>query len=681
MNETKIRKRAPRKQAVVDRFPEDGTRRVVVENVLPSVEDGRYAVKRTVGEELEVTADVFADGHGSLRAVLKYRPAGSSTWTETPMEEVENDEWLASFPLEQAGFHEYTVEAWLDTFGTWRDELEKKSAAGLDVGSELLEGARIVREGAERAQGRARTWLAARAAVLTGGELQTACVVAALAEDLEEAMARVPDRSRAAAAGRTLRVWADRERGRVGAWYEMFPRSAGTDPGRGATLAEAAARLPDIAALGFDVVYLPPVHPIGRTHRKGKNNSLVVAPGDPGSPWAIGSADGGHTAVDPALGTLKDFDRFVAAAAQARLEVALDLAYQCSPDHPWVREHPDWFRHRPDGSIKFAENPPKKYQDIYPLDFECVDWRGLWQALLEVVQFWIGHGVHIFRVDNPHTKPFLFWDWMIAEIQREHPDVIFLAEAFTRPRVMERLAKGGFTQSYSYFTWRNTKAELTEYFTELTEEPVREYMRPNLFANTPDILHEYLQVGGRAAFQVRLVLAATLGASYGIYGPAFELCEATPVTPGSEEYLDSEKYEFKVWDHDRPGNIREFVRIVNRARREHPALCFDHRLQFCPVEGDELIGYMKTTPDLESIVLVVVNLDPHRVQHGFVEVPIANLGIPADQPYQVHDLLSDERYLWTGARNYVRLDPAVMPAHVFVVYRKIHTERDFDDYQ
>jgi starch synthase (maltosyl-transferring) len=384
--------------------------------------------------------------------------------------------------------------------------------------------------------------------------------------------------------------------------------------------------------------------------------------------------------VDPALGTLADFDRFVRAAEHHGLEVALDIAYQCSPDHPYVREHPEWFRHRPDGSIKYAENPPKKYEDIYPFDFECADWRGLWEELKNVVLFWVGHGVKIFRVDNPHTKPFRFWQWLIAEVQRAHLDTIFLAEAFTRPRVMQYLAKAGFTQSYTYFTWRNSKLELIDYFTELTQTEVREYLRPNLFANTPDILHEYLQVGGRPAFQIRLVLAATLGATYGIYGPPFELCETT-AHPGTEEYIDSEKYQIRVWDHDRPGNIRDLITRVNRARREHRALQYDHRLRFHAVDNEQLIAYTKTTPDLSDMVLVVVNLDPRHAQQGWLRLPLQELGLPEHEPYQVQDLLSGERYLWQRDRNFVRLDPQACPAHVFVIQPHIPSEKDFDSYR
>jgi starch synthase (maltosyl-transferring) len=437
------------------------------------------------------------------------------------------------------------------------------------------------------------------------------------------------------------------------------------------------ARLPYVASMGFDVLYLPPVHPIGGTHRKGRNNAPRAAAGDPGSPWAIGGPEGGHDAVHPALGTLADFDRLVVAAREHRLEIALDLAFQCSPDHPWVREHPGWFHRRPDGTIQYAENPPKKYEDIYPLDFECDDWRALWEELRRVVLFWIARGVRIFRVDNPHTKPFAFWEWLIAEVRSAHPDVFFLAEAFTRPKVMRYLAKLGFSQSYTYFTWRNTKDELTRYFTELTATDVRDYLRPNLFVNTPDILPEYLQFGGPAAFRIRLVLAATLGATYGIYGPPFELCEAAAL-PGTEEYRDAEKYEVRRWDVDRPGTLRDFIARVNQIRRETPALHANDGLRFCPVDNDRLIAYVKTTPDRTNQVLVVVTLDPQHRQSGWVDVPLDELGLDAREPFQVHDLLGDARYLWHGARSFVALDPASVPAHVFVVRRRVRTERDFD---
>jgi starch synthase (maltosyl-transferring) len=482
-----------------------------------------------------------------------------------------------------------------------------------------------------------------------------------------------PDRSASTTAA-PLRVIVDPERARCSAWYEMFPRSCTSDPSRGATLREAEARLPAIADMGFDVLYLPPVHPIGTTHRKGRNNALAAEPGDPGSPWAIGSEDGGHTAIDPALGTLDDFDRFVALARHLGLEVALDIAFQASPDHPWVKEHPEWFRHGPDGSIKYAENPPKKYQDIYPFDFESRESEALWRALRDVFLFWIAHGVTIFRVDNPHTKPLAFWEWALADLRRVHPEAIFLAEAFTRPKVMQYLAKAGFNQSYTYFTWRNSAGELREYLTELTRTGLREFMRPNFFANTPDILHEYLQTGGRPAFEVRLILAATLSASYGIYS-GFELCERVPIRPGSEEYINSEKYEIKPRDWQQAGNLNELIARVNEIRRSHAALQQNNTLAFHETENPAFLWFSKTAPGplrgtrptYEDRVFVVANTDPHWMQHGRVQMPIRELGIGPHQSYIVEDLLDDSRYVWQGDWNYVKLDPAERVAHILVV--------------
>jgi starch synthase (maltosyl-transferring) len=645
-------------------------RRVVIENVRPSVDDGRFAIKRTVGERVTVTADVFADGHDVLAAAVLHRAEGSNTWDEVPMTPLGNDLWQAEFVVTALGRHEYTVEGWIDRFASWRLELSKKVGAAQDVSSELLEGAAIVsRAGARAAAGRdpalRETLVAAAAALADTGRPAGERVAAALADALARAMDAVPDRSRATRYDRMLGVIVERERARFSAWYEMFPRSAGTDPARSATFEEAAARLPYVKAMGFDVLYLPPIHPIGRSFRKGRNNSLTAEAGDPGSPWAIGAEEGGHTAVEPGLGTIDDFDRFVEAARKQGLEVALDIAFQASPDHPWVREHPEWFSHRPDGTIKYAENPPKKYQDIYPLNFESDEWRALWLELKQVFEFWIAHGVTIFRVDNPHTKPLPFWAWALREIARVHPETIFLAEAFTRPKIMKHLAKVGFSQSYSYFTWRNTAPELTEYFTELTQTDVREYLRPNLFANTPDILHEYLQRGGRPAFVARLVLAATLGASYGIYS-GFELTENQPVRPGSEEYLDSEKYQIRIRDFVQPGNLSELIARVNAIRREHPALQRDWGLRFHPSDNPELLCYSKQSEDARDLVIVVVNLDPFHMQHGFVDLPFAAWSLAPDATLEVADMLSDERYFWRGSRNYVRLDPGVRVAHILL---------------
>ncbi len=654
--------------------------RVIVEGVEPEIDGGRFPIKRIVGEEVVVSADIFAEGHDVLMAVVKYAKAGASGWTEVPMTALPNDRWTARFTVGEMGGYQYLVEGWVDRFASWFKELGKKAEAGQDVSSELLEGAELVLEGAGRATGRDAEFLQGRSKALGGSGNQADRVRSALDPLLFAAMARHPDRSRGFHHDRVLEIVVERERARHGAWYEMFPRSTATEPGQHGTFRTTADRLPYVASMGFDVVYLPPIHPIGRAFRKGPNNTLTPGPGDPGSPWAIGGPEGGHKAVHPELGTLDDFDALVAAAAGLDLEIALDIAFQCSPDHPYVKEHPGWFRHRPDGTIKYAENPPKKYQDIYPIDFECDDWRALHAELLDVFLFWVGHGVKIFRVDNPHTKPFRFWDWVIREVRDRHPDVIFLAEAFTRPKIMARLAKGGYPQSYSYFTWRTTRKALEDYFTELTRTDLVEFMRPNLFANTPDILHESLQVGGRPGFQIRLVLAATLGATYGIYGPPFELCVGTPWKPGSEEYLDSEKYQVRHWDLDQPHTLRDYIARINAIRRENPALHSDRNLQFVPTDNDSLIAYIKATPDLSDILLVVVNLDPNHVQSGWVRLPIFDLGLAADpgQTYQVHDLIGDSRYLWHGESNFVQLDPHASPAHIFRVRRKVKTERDFD---
>ncbi|MBI2835553.1 MAG: alpha-1,4-glucan--maltose-1-phosphate maltosyltransferase [Acidobacteria bacterium] len=655
--------------------------RVTIEGVAPEIDGGRFDVKRTVGEDVIVEADIFADGHERLAAVLRSRYVGASDddgqaepWCEIFMDELGNDRWRARFRVDRLGRYEYSIQAWVDRFASWRDFLSKKIHAGADVELELADGAALLRETATRMTRESGTadavadatpvgeWLCERAAALTRAGNQSARSAVALDPRLAIVMRRHDDRPASVHYATTLRVTVDRDRARFGSWYEMFPRSAGPDPSRSATFDEAAGRLPDIASMGFDVVYLPPVHPIGRTFRKGPNNALEAAPGDPGSPWAIGSDEGGHTSIEPGLGTLEDFDRFVDAARRVGLEVALDLAFHASPDHPYVREHPEWFKHRVDGGIQYAENPPKKYQDIYPFDFLCQDWQALWEELETIVLFWIAHGVKIFRVDNPHTKPLRFWEWLIAEVRKQHPDVVFLSEAFTRPKVMKYLAKLGFSQSYTYFTWRNTKAELTEHFTELTATEMREYFRPNLFANTPDILHAYLRQGGRAAFQVRLILAGTLGASYGIYS-GFELCE-NRARAGTEEYLDSEKYQYRAWDWNRPGRITELVARLNGIRRANRALQSDRSLCFHDTDNVQILAYSKVTEDRENVILTVVNLDPVNMQHGWLRVPISDWAIAADAPYEMEDLLDDAAYTWRGERNYVRLEPGARPAHI-----------------
>ncbi len=645
-------------------------RRVIVEGVHPEVDAGRFPIKRTVGEEVVVGADIFTDGHDTLAAALLYRKRRESAWLEVPMEPLGNDRWQARFRIEELTPYEYTIEGWIDRFGSWRHEVSKKFGAAQDLKSELLEGAALVRDALLRAPEAAdddHRVLSEVAAVLGDETLgQPERVASALAVAVQTAMARYVDRSLAARYARELRVTVERERARFGAWYEMFPRSSGSDPDKSGTFTDAEERLPYIASMGFDVLYLPPIHPIGQAFRKGRNNTLDPGPDDVGSPWAIGAQAGGHDAVEPGLGTIEDFDRFVEASRRQGLEIALDLAYQASPDHPYVEEHPAWFRQRPDGTIKYAENPPKKYQDIYPINFESAEWPALWIELKRIIEFWIGHGVKIFRVDNPHTKPFRFWEWALEDIKRHHPDTIFLSEAFTRPKVMRYLAKSGFSQSYTYFTWRNAKDELIEYFTELTRTDVREYMRPNLFANTPDILHEYLQHGGRPAFQVRLVLAATLGASYGIYS-GYELCENVPVKPGSEEYLDSEKYQIRLRDYDDPASLSELIGRVNAIRREHPALQRDRGLRFHQTDNPYIICYSKRTEDGSDLVMVIVNLDPHHMQHGFVQLPVNDWGLPAAAAIEVLDLISAERYYWRGEWNYVRLDPQARVAHILHV--------------
>ena len=656
--------------------------RVIVEAISPSVDRGAFPIKRTVGEEVVVEADVYAEGHDVLKVLLKSRPVGSVDWRESTMVALPyNDRWTGSFPVEAMGDLEYTVEGWVDRFASWHYELTKKADAGLDVASELLEGAELVAERASRASGDDARWLSERAKLIAGKGEQATRIKAGLDPGLVAAMERHPDRTRGFVFDPPLRIVVERERARFGAWYELFPRSTAPIAGQHGTFKTTEARLPYVAAMGFDVVYFPPIHPIGRAFRKGPNNTLTPGPDDPGSPWAIGGPEGGHKAVHPELGTLADFDHLVEAARKLELEIALDIAFQCSPDHPYVKEHPGWFRHRPDGTIKYAENPPKKYQDIYPIDFEGDDWEALYAELRDVFLFWVGHGVTIFRVDNPHTKPFRFWDWVIREVKAQCPEAIFLAEAFTRPKLMLRLAKGGYPQSYSYFTWRNAKWAIEQYFTELTTTSAVETMRPNLFANTPDILNEFLQHGGRPAFQIRLVLAATLGTTYGIYGPPFEQCVGTPWKPGSEEYLDSEKYQVRHWDLDAPGNLAPLITRVNAIRRENPALHGFRNLQFVATDNEQVIAYLKATPDRANAILVVVNLDPHHTQSAWVRVPVADLAIGQGEQYQVHDLISDARYLWAGETNFVQLDPQACPAHIFKVRRKVRTERDFDYFE
>ena len=641
---------------------------VAIENLQPLLDSGRYPIKRIVGEDLVVEADIFKDGHDVVAAVLKWRVLGQRGWRETPMTFVDNDRWRGICTLYDEAIHEYTVEAWTDSFRSWQREFAKKFEAGIsDLRSETLEGAGLVKAAAKRARDRAD-----RARLLEFSEqISTAAnsEIYAIAQsaELEVLMATYPDRSDATQYEPAPRVIVDRSAALFAAWYEFFPRSAQGRDDRGSTFRDCLPRLDDAKAMGFDVIYLPPIHPIGHTNRKGQNNSTTSEPGDPGVPWAIGSEVGGHKAVEPSLGTLADFDWFQKEVRKRGMEIALDFALNCSPDHPYVKEHPEWFYRRPDGTIKYAENPPKKYEDIYPLNFRCENWRELWAEIRSIVLFWAKRGVRIFRVDNPHTKPVAFWEYLITGVREKYPDTIFLSEAFTRPKMMKALAKAGFNQSYTYFTWRNSKRELIEYFTELTQTEMSEYFRPNLWPNTPDILPFVLQEGGRPAFIIRVLLAATLSPLYGIYS-GYELCE-NQALPDREEYLDSEKYQFKKRDWNAPGNIKDWIARLNRIRKQNRSLQLYTNLRFYPAENEAILFYSKMTPARDNIILVVVNLDPHRKQHSFVDVPIEQFGQMESDQYKVQDLLSGATYTWRGRRNYVELDPEVQPAHIFLVRR------------
>ena len=641
---------------------------VVIENLQPLIEGGRYPIKRIAGEDLAVDADIFKDGHDVVAAVLKWRVLGKRAWRETPMTFIDNDRWRGVCTLYDEAVHEYTVEAWTDSFRSWQSEFAKKFEGGIsDLQSEALEGAAIVKVAAKRARDRADAARLREFSEQIANGANSEIYAITKSGELEVLMATYPDRSTATHYDPAPRVVVDRQGALFGAWYEFFPRSAEGRGDRGSTFRDCLPRVDDAKVMGFDVIYFPPIHPIGHTNRKGRNNSIACEPGDPGVPWAIGSEAGGHKAVEPSLGTLADFDWLQKEVRKRGMEIALDFAINCSPDHPYVKEHPEWFYKRPDGTIKYAENPPKKYEDIYPLNFRCENWRELWAEMKSIVLFWAEHGVRIFRVDNPHTKPVAFWEYLITGVREKYPDTIFLSEAFTRPKMMKALAKAGFNQSYTYFTWRNTKHELTEYFTELTQTEMSEYFRPNLWPNTPDILSPVLQEGGRPAFMTRVLMAATLSPLYGIYS-GYELCE-NKALPGREEYLDSEKYQFKERDWNAPGNIKDWIARLNKIRKENRALQLYMNLRFYPAENDAILFYGKMTPARDNIILIAVNLDPFRKQHSFVDVPIEEFGQMETDTYQVHDLLNGARYTWRGRQNYVELDPEIQPAHIFLVRR------------
>jgi starch synthase (maltosyl-transferring) len=645
----------------------------VIENLQPLVDGGRYMVKRVVGDDLVVEADVFQDGHDVVAAALKWRKLGETHWHETPMAHVENDRWRGVCTFYENAIYEYTVEAWTDTFHGWQHEFAKKFEAGLtDLSSEILEGAALLEQAAARSDDAAdAARLQELSNAIRAGEPAEVNEIAHSSE-LDVLMATYPDRGSATQYAPAPRVVVDRKEARTAAWYEFFPRSAEGRADRGSSFRDCLPRVEDARAMGFDVIYFPPIHPIGQTNRKGRNNSVTCEPGEPGVPYAIGSEWGGHKAIEPALGTFEDFAWLQNEIRSRGMEIALDFAINCSPDHPYVREHPEWFYKRPDGTIKYAENPPKKYEDIYPLNFRCENWRALWEEMKSVILFWAERGVRIFRVDNPHTKPVAFWEFLITGVRAQYPDVIFLSEAFTKPKMMKALAKAGFTQSYTYFTWRTGKAELVEYFTELTQTSMRDYFRGNLWPNTPDILPFHLQEGGRPEFLIRAVLAATLSSVYGIYS-GFELCE-NEALPGREEYLDSEKYQWKERDWDAPGNIKDWITRLNRIRKENRALQLYDNLRFYHAENDAILCYGKMTAARDNIILVAVNLDPTRTQNSHVHIPLTEFGPMDSDTYQVHDLLTGDRYFWRGDRNYVELHPE-RPAHIFRVRRWLAGEK------
>ena len=656
----------------------DGRKRVIIEAASPEVDGGAFPAKRVVGDPVFAEADIFADGHDLISAVVLHRHDRDSKWKEVRMRPLVNDRWRAEFPVEKLGFHRFTIEAWIDHFLTWHRDLKKRVDAGVaeeELRVQVLIGLEHIRAAAKRAGSRDRRKLDAVIGALEADDPVDEKIADLWSEDLLALMWRNSERHFVTRYRTELLIEVDPPRAAYSAWYELFPRSTAPEEGRHGTFRDVEAQLPRIARLGFDVLYLPPIHPIGETFRKGKNNRVKAEPGDVGSPWAIGGKEGGHKATHPELGTIDDFERLVAKAKEHGIDVALDIAFQASPDHPYVKEHPSWFLMRPDGTIQYAENPPKKYQDIYPFYFESEDWQELWTELRDVFAFWVGRGVRVFRVDNPHTKPLPFWEWCIRDLKREWPDLIFLSEAFTRPKIMYRLAKAGFTQSYTYFAWRQTKAELTEYFEEVTKPPVSDLFRPNVWPNTPDILTEYLQYGGPAAFVQRFMLAATLASSYGIYGPAYERFVNQAREHGSEEYLDSEKYEIKHWpptDND----MSELIAVVNRIRRENPALQQNATLKFHKTDSDQVLCYSKTSGD--NVIVVAVNLDADNAHGAWLDLDLEALGLEAERTYQVHDLLSNARYSWRGGRNYVQINPHTVPALIFRIRRRVRTEKDFE---
>lgn len=647
----------------------EGHTRVSIDNVKPQIDCGKYKIKRTVNENIKVEADIFSDGHDKVDAILLYREktrgrGKEKKWQEVPMEFIMNDHWTATFSASNKGIYEYTIEAWVDHFSTWQYGLKKKYQDRQPIKTELLIGAQMMEEAIARASAPQKKKLQSWIKQIREGDDESASVNLSLNDEVTQLMYDTRDRTRSTQYDRILEVLIERERALFSAWYEFFPRSTSPNEGEHGTFKTSEAILPEIAKMGFDVIYLPPIHPIGRSHRKGVNNATEAQPGDPGSPWAIGAKEGGHKAIHPELGTMEDFQSLVSRANELGMEIALDFAIQMSPDHPYVKDHPQWFKWRPDGTVQYAENPPKKYQDVLPINYETADWENLWKELKSIIDYWIEKGVKIFRVDNPHTKSFIFWEWLIGEINKEHDDIIFLAEAFTRPRVMEKLGKIGFTQSYTYFTWRNTKEEFQKYLTELTKTPMRDYFRPNFWPNTPDILPVSLENKQEPSFIIRTILAGTLSSNWGIYGPLFEF-GLNEAYPGKEEYTRSEKYEVKHWDWSKQTRIKTVITKLNQVRKENPALQSTWNIEFTDTDNDQIICYSKIDQEAKNKLLIAVSMDDHHSQSGWIKVPLKEFGISENQPYTVHDLLTGSKYVWQNEWNYVALHPQAIPAHVF----------------
>ena len=648
-------------------IPFAGQRRAIIENVQPQIQGGKFFAKRVVGETLRVTADIFTDGHDPVRGVLKYRKEGAKPWKEIPMVPLFNDAWEASFSPAAQGFFEYTLQAWVDYAYRWQDAVRKKSKDGQDVSVELQNGLEHLRYLLKKAGKKDAEWLTNLIEKIEQGGAGKKLVESVCSKRLEDLILKFPEKQFATDYSKILRLWVDRPKALFSAWYELFPRSAAAEENQHGTFKDLERLLPRISDLGFDVLYLPPIHPIGEVNRKGKNNSTQAQKGEPGSPWAIGSRHGGHKAIHPKLGTEKDYIRLIEQAQKHGLELAMDFALQCAPDHPYVKEHPQWFKWQSDGTVKYAENPPKKYQDILPFYFETEDWQNLWRELLDIALYWVKAGVRIFRVDNPHTKPFVFWEWLIDQIHREYPDVIFLSEAFTRPKVMHELAKAGFTHSYTYFTWRNSKAELEEYIREISGFGLH-YFRPNFWPNTPDINPYNLQSGNQAQFMLRYFLAATLSSNYGVYAPVYEKLEHAAV-PGKEEYLNSEKYEIRHWDWEEETVMTQLFRQVNTIRRDSPALQQTGNIQLCFVENEHLLAYLKFDEERSQFLLMVVNLDVYNTQHGWVQIPMEHFE-DSSWPLEMHDRITGSSYHWNEEWNYVELHPG-LPFHLFEINREV----------